>query len=92
MQEMSKSGVDGVLDDVTSAGLLSQRQWEYLYRFVAVDIGRRLPSGDGASKSIVVFGTFNCNYAFTIYYHVLREVVATVDMAMGTVSQGPVQG
>ncbi|GMF36668.1 unnamed protein product [Phytophthora lilii] len=54
VQEMSKSGVDGGLDDVTSAGLLSQRQWESLYRFVAVDIGRRLPSEDGASKSIIV--------------------------------------
>ncbi|ETP11941.1 hypothetical protein F441_12604 [Phytophthora nicotianae CJ01A1] len=92
LQEMSKSGVDGGLDDVTSAGLLSQRQWESLYRFVAVDIGRRLPSEDGASKSIIVSGTSNCNYALTIYYHVLREVVASVDTAMGTVSQGPVQG
>ncbi|GMF11705.1 unnamed protein product [Phytophthora lilii] len=78
VQEMSKSGVDGGLDDVTSAGLLSQRQWESLYRFVAVDIGRRLPSEDGASKSIIVSGTSNCNYALTIYYHVLREVVASV--------------
>ncbi|GMF34664.1 unnamed protein product [Phytophthora lilii] len=82
----STSGVDGGLDDVTSAGLLSQRQWESLYRFVAVDIGRRLPSEDGASKSIIVSGTSNCNYALTIYYHVLREVVASVDTAMGTVS------
>ncbi|CEG44435.1 uncharacterized protein PHALS_00802 [Plasmopara halstedii] len=89
VQEMS--GVDGGLDDVTSAGLLSQRQWESLYRFVAVDIGRRLPSEDGASNSIIVSGTSNCNYALTIYYNVLREVVATVDTAMGTVSQCPVQ-
>lgn len=91
LQEMSKSGVDGGLDDVTTAGLLSQRSWESLYRFVAVDIGRRLPSEDDASKSIIVSGTSNCNYALTIYYHVLREVVASVDTAMGTVSQGPVQ-
>ncbi|KAF4047486.1 hypothetical protein GN244_ATG00040 [Phytophthora infestans] len=71
VQEMSKSGCDGGLDDVVSAGLLSQRQWELLYRFVAVDIGCRLPSEDGASKSIIVSGTSNCNYALTIYYHVL---------------------
>ncbi|ETI48270.1 hypothetical protein F443_07687 [Phytophthora nicotianae P1569] len=50
VQEMSKSGVDGGFDDVTSAGLLSRRQWESLYRFVAVDIGRCLPSEDGASR------------------------------------------
>ncbi|ETI53736.1 hypothetical protein F443_03361 [Phytophthora nicotianae P1569] len=91
VQEMSKSGVDGGLDDVTTAGLLNQRLWESLYRFVAVDIGRRLPSEDGAQKSIVISGTSNCDYALTIYYHVWREVVATVDTAMGTVSQGAVQ-
>ncbi|ETO82425.1 hypothetical protein F444_03428 [Phytophthora nicotianae P1976] len=91
VQEMSKSGVDGGLDDVTTAGLLNQRLWESLYRFVAVDTGRRLPSEDGAQKSIVISGTSNCDYALTIYYHVWREVVATVDTAMGTVSQGAVQ-
>ncbi|ETL41593.1 hypothetical protein L916_07472 [Phytophthora nicotianae] len=89
--QMSKSGVDGGLDDVTNAGLLSQRLWESLYRFVAVDIGRRLPSEDGASKSIIVSGTNNTNYALTIYDHILREVVASVDTAMGIVSQGAVQ-
>ncbi|OQS03721.1 hypothetical protein THRCLA_21094 [Thraustotheca clavata] len=72
-------GIDGGLDDTTNAGLLNQRLWESLYRFVAVDIGRRLPSEDG---------TNNTNYALTIYYHIYREVVATVDTAMGTVSQG----
>ncbi|GMF35382.1 unnamed protein product [Phytophthora lilii] len=59
VQEMSKSGADGGLDDVTSAGLLCQRLWESLYRFIAVDIGRRLPSEDGAQKSIVISGTSN---------------------------------
>lgn len=88
---MSKSGWDGGLDDVTSAGLLSQRLWESIYRFVAVDIGRRLPSEDGASKSIVISGTSNCAYPIAIEYHIWREVVATVDTAMGTVSQGSVQ-
>ncbi|KAF4028931.1 hypothetical protein GN244_ATG19368 [Phytophthora infestans] len=91
VQEMSKSGVDGGLNDVTKVGLLSQHLWESLYRFIAVDIGRRLPSDDGASKSTIVSGTNNTNYALTIYFHILREVVATVDTAMGTVSQGAVQ-
>jgi hypothetical protein len=82
---------DGGLDDVINSGLLSQQLWESLYRFVAIDVGRRLPSEDGAAKSLVVSGTSNCAYPLTIYYHVLRDAVATVDTAMGTVSQGPVQ-
>lgn len=90
-QEMMNSGVHGGLDDETNAGILSQRDWETLHRFVAVDIGRRLPSEDGASKSIVVSGVSNCNYALTVYYHIWREVVATLDTSMGTVSQGSLQ-
>lgn len=91
VQEMAASGVDGGLDDTTNAGLLNQQLWESLYRFVAIDVGRRLPSEDGASKSIIVSGTSNCAYPLTIYYHVLRDAVASVDTAMGTVSQGNVQ-
>ncbi|DAC81615.1 TPA_asm: hypothetical protein [Phytophthora water mold MELD virus] len=91
VQEMSESGVDGGLDDTTNKGLLSQQLWESLYRFVAIDVGRRLPSEDGASKSIVVSGTNNTNYPITVYYHVLRDAVATVDTSMGTVSQGATQ-
>lgn len=91
VQEMAQSGVDGGLDDTTSSGLLSQQSWESLHRFVAVDIGRRLPSEDGASKSIVVSGVSNCAFPLTIYYHIWRDAVATVDTAMGTVSQTPIQ-
>lgn len=48
---------------------------------IAVDIGRRLPSENGISKSIVVCGASNCNHALILCYHVLREVVACLDMA-----------
>lgn len=91
VQEMSKSGVDGGLDSTPDCGLLSQQSWESLHRFVAVDIGRRLPSEDGAQKSIVISGTSNCNYPITVYYHVWRETICTLDTAMGTLSQGAVQ-
>lgn len=91
LQEVQQSGVDGDLDDSTKFGLISQRHWESLYRFIAVDIGRRLPSEDGASKSIIVSGTNNTNYALTVFYHVWKEVVATVDTSMGTASLAPTQ-
>ncbi|KAE8901842.1 hypothetical protein PF003_g14043 [Phytophthora fragariae] len=84
LQEMSESGIDGGLDDTTNKGLLSQQLWESLYRSVAIDVGRRLPSEDGASKPIVVSGTNNANYPITVYYHFLRDAVATVDTSMGT--------
>jgi len=85
------SGADGGLDDTTKAGLLNQQDWESLYRIIPVDIGRRLPSEDGASKSIVVTGVNTTKYALTVYYHVWRDAVATVDTSMGTISQGATQ-
>ncbi|KAL8001802.1 hypothetical protein Plhal703r1_c17g0078751 [Plasmopara halstedii] len=88
VQEMSKSGVDGGLDDLTSAGLLSQRLWESLYCFIAVDSGRHLPSEDGAQKSIVISNTSNCAYPLTIYYHLWREVVA-INIALTDTVTGP---
>ncbi|GMF55267.1 unnamed protein product [Phytophthora fragariaefolia] len=91
VQEMQASGVDGGLDDDAKECLLSQRQWESLYRFVAIDIGRRLPSEDGASTSIILSGTNNSNYAITVYYLIWRDAVATIVTAMGTVSQGATQ-
>lgn len=54
---------------------------------MAVDIGRRLPSEDGTSKAIVISGTNNTNMPLTVYYQTWRDAVATVDTAMGTVSQ-----
>ncbi|KAL7678768.1 hypothetical protein Plhal304r1_c092g0172101 [Plasmopara halstedii] len=67
VQEMSKSGCDGGLDDVVLAGWLSQRQWESLYRFDAVDIGRRLPSEDGASRNIIVSAATTLSPFITTY-------------------------
>ncbi|RLN92360.1 hypothetical protein BBJ28_00020091 [Nothophytophthora sp. Chile5] len=90
VQEMAKSGVDGGLDDATADGLLSQQMWESLYRFVPVDIGRRLPSEDGASKSIIVSGSNNTNYTLTVYYHVWRDVIASTDTSMGTLTQASI--
>ncbi|GMF37994.1 unnamed protein product [Phytophthora lilii] len=85
------SGADCGLDDTHKAGLLSQQDWESLYRIIPVDIGRRLPSEDGASKAIQVTGVNTTKYALTVYYHVWRDAIATVDTSMGTISQGATQ-
>ncbi|GMF13052.1 unnamed protein product [Phytophthora lilii] len=85
------SGADGGLDDTHKAGLLNQQDWESLYRIIPVDIGRRLPSEDGASKAIQVSGVNCTKYALTVYYHVWRDAIATVDTSMGTISQGATQ-
>ena len=91
LMEAAESGFHGGIDDEVSSGLITERQWHQLHRFITCDIGRRLPSEDGASKSIIVSGVNNTNYALTIWYHVLRDAVVSVDTAMGTCVQSPTQ-
>jgi len=87
LNEVSANGDNGGEIDQASSGLLSSRTWSQLYRYYTVDIGRRMNSEDGASKSIQL----SCSNATTcpmtvvaiIWYE--REVV--IDTASGQVSQ-----
>lgn len=54
IQEQSQMGLNGNRLDESTSGLLSQQLWEQNHRFYTVDIGRRMDSEDGASKSVQV--------------------------------------
>jgi len=88
LQEVAQQGLDGGLGNQQASGLLSQRMWDQMYRYYTVDIGRRMNSEDGASKSVQV----QCNNATTTAMKVIailwfeREI--TIDTALGQVSQG----
>jgi len=87
LNEVSANGDNGGEIDQASSGLLSSRTWSQLYRYYTVDIGRRMNSEDGASKSIQL----SCSNATTcpmtvvaiIWYE--REIV--LDTASGMVTQ-----
>lgn len=85
--EVAQNGLEGGLDDTASSGLLSQRLWNQLYRYYTVNIGRRMNSEDGASKSVQI----SCSNATTCPMNVIaviwyeREI--TIDTASGMVMQ-----
>ena len=87
LQEVAQQGVDGGLKDQQASGLLSQRMWDQMYRYYTVDIGRRMNSEDGASKSVQV----QCNNPTIAAMKVIailwfeREI--SIDTALGQVSQ-----
>lgn len=85
--EIAQNGVDGGLVDQTSSGLLSQRMWNQLYRYYTCDIGRRMNSEDGASKSIQISCTNAtvCPMTVVAIIHYEREI--NIDTASGMVSQ-----
>lgn len=87
LQENSLQGVDGGLNKEVSSGLLSQRQWNQLYRYYTVDIGRRMDSEDGASKSIQVSLTNATTCPMTVVAIVLYEREVVFDTVSGMIQQ-----
>jgi len=85
--EVGQNGLDGGLVDQASSGLLSQRTWNQLYRYYTCDIGRRMNSEDGASKSIQIScsNATVCPMTVVAIVHYEREIV--IDTASGMVSQ-----
>ena len=62
VQEMSKYGCDGELDDITSEANVHGSRSVDLWRLILFVVR----SEDGAIKSIIVSGTSICNHAKTI--------------------------
>lgn len=85
--EVAQNGLDGGLVDSASSGLLSQRTWNQLYRYHTVDVGRRMNSEDGASKSIQISCTNATVCPMTVVAIIWYEREITVDTASGMVSQ-----
>lgn len=87
IQENSLQGVDGGLNKEVSSGLLSQRQWNQLYRYYTCDIGRRMTSEDGASKAIQVSLTNATTCPMTVIAIVWYEREVVLDTVSGQVMQ-----
>ena len=85
--EVAQNGLDGGLVDQASSGLLSQRTWNQLYRYYTCDVGRRMNSEDGASKSIQISCTNATVCPMTVIAIIWYEREITIDTASGMVMQ-----
>lgn len=88
LQEIAQQGIEGGMNNELSSGLLSQRQWQSLYRFYTCDISRRLESEDGSSKSVIVQCTNATSLPMSVIAFILYEKEITIDTSMGRVFQG----
>jgi hypothetical protein len=86
--EVAQNGLDGGLIDQAASGLLSQRSWNQLYRYYTVDVGRRMNSEDGASKSIQISCTNATQCPMTVIAIIWYEREISVDTASGMITQG----
>jgi len=87
MQEVATNGEEGGMCDTRNSGLLNQRLWNTLFRYYTCDVGRRLNSEDGASKSIQLSLTNATNCPMTVIAIILYEKEITVDTASSQITQ-----
>jgi hypothetical protein len=88
LNEMAQQGLDGGLVSQTGSGLLNQRMWNQLYRYYTCDIGRRMNSEDGCSKSVQVSCTNATKCPMSVIAIIWYEREITIDTASGMVVQG----
>lgn len=88
LQEIAQLGADGGLNNEFDSGLLSAQDWDRLYRYYYVNVGRRIESEDGSSKSVIVQCTNATQCNMRVIAMVFYEKEITVDTSAGRVYQG----
>lgn len=88
LQEVAQLGLDGGLNNEMSSGLLSAQDWDQLYRYYYVNVGRRIESEDGSSKSVMAQCTNATQCNMRVIAMIFYEKEITVDTSMGRVYQG----
>ncbi len=88
LQEISKNGIEGGQVNELSSGLLSQKLWNEWYRYYYVDVGRRMDTDDGCSRSVIVQVTNATTLPMKVLAFVHYEKEATLDCNTGQVFTG----
>jgi hypothetical protein len=88
LQEIAQLGADGGLNNEFDSGLISAQDWDRYYRYYYVNVGRRLESEDGSSKSVIVQCTNATTCNMRVIAMIFYEKEITVDTSAGRVYQG----
>ena len=87
LNELNLLGIDGNMNDMLQSGLINQRQWSQLYRYMTVDLSRRMSGDDGATCSIQVSGTNATTGNLNVLCFVWFEKQFNLDPATCTITQ-----
>jgi hypothetical protein len=81
LRETSPLGLNGNNTVGLSSGLLDEFKWDQAHHYTVVDLTRRVPTGDGVSKSISLLfkNTANVAYDFLIFVKCGRELTVESD-------------
>lgn len=90
LQEVAQTGLDGGLNPEMASGLISAQDWDRLYRYYYINVGRRIESEDGSSKSVQVQCTNATVCNMRVIAMIFYEKEITVDTSNGRITQGRV--
>lgn len=77
MDELAKTGVNGGQLNGVSSGLISQKDFQYMYRYYVADLSRRLAVDDAFPKSIQIQGiNASAKIMDLIVFVLFRKVVS----------------
>lgn len=82
-----QKGVSGSREDGMVSGLLTQHDFDTLYRYVAFDLSRRLETEDGSKKSLSVSGKNLSKFQITIHAFYESEKACTVDPSLCVITE-----
>lgn len=87
LNELAKTGINGGQVSGLSSGLLSQKDFQYLYRYYIADLGRRLPQDDAYPKSIQIQGINATAKIMDLVIFLLARKVVTISTIDGALIQ-----
>ena len=82
-----QKGISGSREDGMVSGLLTQHDFDTLYRYIPFDLSRRATTDDGSKKSLSVSGKNLSKFDLTIHAFYESERAAVVDPALCIVSE-----
>ena len=88
LQEIASNGIEGGQVNELSSGLLSSKLWNEWYRYYYVNVGRRMDTDDGCSRSVIVQAANATTLPMKVlaFVHYNKEV--SIDTNTGQVFMG----
>lgn len=82
--ELSRqNAINGGLVDGLTSGLISERDFQTLYRYYVCDVSRRLPAEDAVPKSVQILGQSLCEKDVTLFTFIQFQRSIEIDLATG---------
>jgi hypothetical protein len=79
----SVNAINGGLVTGLTSGLISETDFQYMYRYYICDVSRRLPAEDRVPKSVQILGQSVCQQPITLYTFIEFEREIEIDLITG---------